>query len=203
MQKIHKKGLICGSNISHLSNDCFTQNSDDVTCVRCKRLINDSLPNKLYRVSVDRAIESSYLISAPTSSKAVYRCFKNFFYDGELCEDIGDQFAWFKKYKKPKPTVEKDLSLQPTLTWDEQEAFNKSKTEKQCEEWNTKYPIGTLVLFQADGESAPVTTFTRSNARVNGDYMVIWLEGVSGSYKLDDRWIRPLTEENKNLHALR
>ena len=86
---------------------------------------------------------------------------------------------------------------------DEEKEFKKNEAIRQAAEFNDKYPIGTKVLFQADGRDKPIVTTTRSKAEVYADYLIIFLEGVSGSYSFDDRFVRVLTEDNKNLERLR
>lgn len=59
------------------------------------------------------------------------------------------------------------------------------KLQAQCDRWNEKYPVGTLVCVRRDN-GAVETTKTRSEAQVlSGHTPVIWLEGISGCYLLD------------------
>lgn len=67
------------------------------------------------------------------------------------------------------------------------------KLQRQCDDFNARYPVGQRVSLRKDGGEGIVTT-TRSAAEVmSGHSAVIWLEGVSGCYLLDR--VTPLTEE--------
>ena len=194
--KTHKKGLDCGT-----WHRLETENNNEVTCKKCLRLIADSKPSKLYEVS-SNCIDNVF-IEAPTASKAIYKAFKMFYYDGEYCESIGEQFRVFRAYHKPKAVLCKDSKKKRTLTYEEKQELIKKETLKKADDFNTKYPIGTDVLFQGDGKDSVVVTQTRSKAIAYDSYMTIFLEGVSGSYKLDDRFVRVLTDGNMNLERLR
>ncbi|UTJ05418.1 hypothetical protein [Arcobacter roscoffensis] len=194
--KTHKKGLDCGT-----CHRLETENNNEVTCKKCLRLIADDKPSKLYEVSFN-VIENLF-IEAPTASKAIYKAFKMFYYDGEACESIGEQFRVFRAYDKPKASLCKDSNQKRTLTYEEEHELIKKETLKKADKFNAKYPVGTDVLFQGDGKDSVVVTQTRSKATAYDSYMTIFLEGVSGSYKLDDRFVRVLTDENMNLERLR
>lgn len=57
--------------------------------------------------------------------------------------------------------------------------------QKQCDEFNAKYKVGTKGYLHMDsGEKKP--THTRSEAQVlSGHSAVVWVNGVSGCYLLD------------------
>ena len=104
-------------------------------------------------------------------------------------------------------TCKKCLKLikdaKPSLTYEEEVQLKKDEAIKRADEFNSIYPIGTKVLFQGDGKDTTIITTTRSEAIVYADYLTIFLDGVSGSYLLDDRFVRVLTDENKDLQRLR
>ncbi len=199
--KIHKSGLDCGANRVNQ-----TDNNDEVTCKKCLRLIKDEDVQKLYEVSYKcfDGSDDCKIVKAPTASKAIYKCFKIFRYDNECCsESIGEQFQWFRG-GKPKAKLIKDENVKPSLTEEEQYQLRIDEAQKKADEFNSKYPIGTKVLFQGDGKDSPIVTTTKSTAQTKGgDYLTIFLDGVSGSYLLDDRFVRVLTDENKDLQRLR
>lgn len=64
---------------------------------------------------------------------------------------------------------------------------NPAALQRQCDEFNRRYPIGQRVALRKDGlDGAAVETTTRSEAQVlSGHSAVIWLDGVSGCYLLD------------------
>jgi len=76
--RIHKTGVKCGTAYK-IAPEFLTDDDRKVTCKRCKRLIRAGKFLKYYSVKVDRAAEEEYLISALTSSKAAYKCFKTYF----------------------------------------------------------------------------------------------------------------------------
>ncbi|NUW28956.1 hypothetical protein [Aliarcobacter butzleri] len=197
MKKIHKKDG-CGIYFRTTTND------NEVTCKKCLRLINDEKAKKTYEVffaGFDGSPDCK-IIKAPTSSKAIYKCFKMFRFDAELIENIGIQFQWFRRCK-PKAILLKDENIKPSLTYEEEQEQKKQEAINKAAEFNSKYPIGTKVLFQADFTDKVIVTTTRSEAQVYNDYLTIFLNGVSGSYLLDDRFVRVLTDENKDLERLR
>lgn len=206
--KIHKKGLQCGVSIyaqlEWLKHQ--TENNKEVTCKKCLRLLKDEKAEKLYEVTYSNfdGTDGCRFVKAPTASKAIYKCFKMFRYDAECCsESIGVQFQWFRN-GKPKAKLIKDENVKPSLTEEEEYQLRIDEAQKRADEFNSKYPVGTKVLFQGDGKDSPVITTTKSTAQTKGgDYLLIFLDGVSGSYLLDDRFVRVLTEENKNLESLR
>jgi len=57
-------------------------------------------------------------------------------------------------------------------------------TQRDCDEWNSKYPIGTKVIVTLDlGEK--VHSVTQSKAEIlEGHTAVIWLAGIRGCYLL-------------------
>lgn len=196
--KIHKKALFCGS-----AQRETTEENSKVTCKRCLRLLADSKPNKIFRVNFREWSDlDPKLIEAPTSSKAIYKYFKLFYYEAELCENIGEQFQWFRK-AKPKTEVIKDKDAKQSLTWREEQEEKEKKAQEKADEFNRRNPLGTEVLFQADFTEEIVVTKTKSAAFATGENLLIFLHGVSGSYLLDERFIRVLTKENKSLSKLR
>lgn len=57
--------------------------------------------------------------------------------------------------------------------------------QKQCDDWNAKYPVGRAVMVEKDDGSI-YTTRTRSRASVlSGHTAVIFVDGISGCYLLD------------------
>lgn len=204
--KTHKKGLDCRTPLKWNQNqvELQTENNDEVTCKKCLRLINDEKTEKKYAVFFNCFDDSriSKIIKAPTSSKAIYKCFKSFRYNDEAIENIAIQFNWFRKCK-PKAFLLKDKDAKPSLTYEEESQLKKDEAIKRANEFNSAYPLGTKVLFQGDGKDIPIITTTKSEAIVYADYLTIFLDGVSGSYLLDDRFIRVLTDENKDLQRLR
>ena len=66
---------------------------------------------------------------------------------------------------------------------------NVAKLQNRCDAWNKAYPVGTPVNLTRDS-GAVQETKTRSEAQIlSGHSAVIWLEGVSGCYSLDN--VRP------------
>jgi len=66
--------------------------------------------------------------------------------------------------------------------------------QKQCDDFNARFPIGQKVTVRKDNGEGVVTT-TRSRAEVlSGHSAVIWLDGISGSYLLNR--VTPLTGED-------
>lgn len=66
----------------------------------------------------------------------------------------------------------------------------KRKTLKQlqaeCDKFNAANAIGADVFVKLDGIEEPFKTKTKSTAQIMGGHTaVIWLENVSGAYKLD------------------
>jgi hypothetical protein len=59
-----------------------------------------------------------------------------------------------------------------------------SKLQKQCDDWNAKYPVGRMVIAELDSGEVRITR-TRSRAQVLSDHTpVIWLESFAGAYLL-------------------
>jgi len=57
--------------------------------------------------------------------------------------------------------------------------------QRQCDEFNARYPVGQSVTVRMDDGSGRSTT-TRSEAQVlSGHSAVIWLDGIAGCYLLD------------------
>ena len=77
------------------------------------------------------------------------------------------------------------------------------KLKAQIADFNAKYPVGTKVLFQGDGMDEAIVTATRSPLEKYSTYAVIFLEGVSGSYFFDDKFVRVLDAENAGIKVLR
>ena len=66
----------------------------------------------------------------------------------------------------------------------------KRKTLKQlqaeCDKFNAVNAVGADVFVKLDGVDEPFKTKTKSTAQIMGGHTaVIWLENVSGAYKLD------------------
>lgn len=204
--KTHKKGLKCGTPLNWKQNEYHntTENIKEVTCKKCLRLIKDEKAEKMYEVFFNYFDDSPEckIIKAPTSSKAIYKCFKLFIFNDEAIENIAIQFNWFRKCK-PKAFLLKDKDAKPSLTYEEESQLKKDEAIQKADKFNSKYPIGTKVLFQGDGKDTPIITTTRSEAIVYADHLTIFLDGVSGSYLLDDRFVRVLTDENRDLESLR
>lgn len=205
--KTHKKGLDCRTPLKWNQNqvELQTENNEEVTCKRCLKLIRDEQISKVYKVSFynwDYTFEQKN-IKASSSSSAIYKCFKSFRYNDEACENIGEQFKSFLSYCEPKAKLIKDKNIKPSLTYEEEDQLKKDEAIKKANDFNNKYQIGTKVLFQGDGKNTPIITTTRSEAILYADYLTIFLDGVSGSYLLDDRFVRVLTDENRNLESLR
>jgi hypothetical protein len=62
-----------------------------------------------------------------------------------------------------------------------------AKLQKQCDDWNARYPIGTQVQyhFVIDGPEYRLRT-TRTEARIlSGHTAVVWLDGESGCVCLE------------------
>lgn len=196
--KMHKKSLDCGTQNRKKTTDI----NEKVTCKKCLRLLENNKPSVLWEVTTNVENyngDKTMIILASSASKSKYECFKRFFYNPEACEDIGMQFNWFKKYK---PTVKLSKSKEKTLTAEEKCALQEIEIDKKVSELNKLYPAGTEVLFQADGAKEATKTKLREIQRY-GNYMVAWVEATGSSYHLDDRWIRFITEENKDLKKLR
>ena len=65
------------------------------------------------------------------------------------------------------------------------EARELKRLQRICDEWNATNPVGSTVMVKLDGEDEPVETTTQTKASVlSGHTPVIWLNGVSGCYKL-------------------
>lgn len=63
--------------------------------------------------------------------------------------------------------------------------------QRQCDDFNARYPVGQLITVRKDGGEG-VSTVTRSKAEVlSGHSAVIWLEGIAGCYLLDR--VTPMT----------
>jgi hypothetical protein len=63
--------------------------------------------------------------------------------------------------------------------------------QRQCDEFNARYPVGQTVSIRKDGGDGIITK-TRSEAQVlSGHSAVIWLDDVSGCYLLDR--VTPIT----------
>lgn len=62
---------------------------------------------------------------------------------------------------------------------------NLKKLQKQCDEFNKKYPIGTAVKLKKDFIDVPVTTKVRNEAFVlSGHSAVAFFDGISGCYHI-------------------
>jgi hypothetical protein len=64
-------------------------------------------------------------------------------------------------------------------------AMKKRLTQKDCDAWNAKHPVGTAVSVRRDtGEVQEAKTKSPAEM-LSGHTAVIWLEGISGCYMLD------------------
>ncbi|SEN71867.1 hypothetical protein [Nitrosomonas marina] len=62
---------------------------------------------------------------------------------------------------------------------------NLKKLQKECDDFNAKYPVGTAVLLKKDFVDEPVKTVVRHEAYVlSGHTAVAFFEGVSGCYDI-------------------
>ena len=60
---------------------------------------------------------------------------------------------------------------------------NLKKLQKQCDDFNEKYPVGTPVLLKKDFVDEPVMTSVKREAFVlSGHSAVAFFEGISGCY---------------------
>ena len=60
------------------------------------------------------------------------------------------------------------------------------KMQKQCDDFNAKYPVGTAVMLKKDFVDEPVKTAVRHEAYImSGHSAVAFFEGISGSYLID------------------
>ena len=149
---------------------------------------------RLYKVtylSCDGKIQESRIVMATTNSKAKYKCFKDFVYDGDMVENVGEQFPMFLRRH-----ISTRLSEgQPTKTQEEIEAEDMQKAQVRANAWNASHPAGSLVWFQRDGADHAEVAKTKSEAIVSSSTtLTIFIDGVSGSYILDDRFIVPYFE---------
>lgn len=62
-----------------------------------------------------------------------------------------------------------------------------AQLQKQCDKWNAKHPVGTLVSYEEIvGEGATHRGKTYSEAQVlSGHSAVVWIEGKSGCVCLE------------------
>lgn len=62
----------------------------------------------------------------------------------------------------------------------------KMKPQEICNDWNAKYPIGTLVKVHRDnGEILSTSTRPRAQLLSRRGVSVIWVRNVAGCYTLD------------------
>ena len=60
---------------------------------------------------------------------------------------------------------------------------NLKKLQKEVNEFNAKYPVGTNVLLKKDFVDVPIKTKVRHEAYIlSGHSAVAFFEGISGSY---------------------
>lgn len=58
--------------------------------------------------------------------------------------------------------------------------------QKQCDAFNSKYPVGTPVMLKKDFVDEPVETKVRAAAYIlSGHSAVAFFEGISGSYLIE------------------
>lgn len=69
--------------------------------------------------------------------------------------------------------------------------------EKECDNWNVKYPIGTSVMYKSGIEGLEmIHTLTKSSAQLlSGHSAVIWIEGKSGCVSL--HFVTPIIEKGE------
>lgn len=61
-----------------------------------------------------------------------------------------------------------------------------AQLQKLCDDFNTKYPVGTEVMLKKDFEDQPIQTTVRNEAYVmSGHSAVAFFKGISGSYLID------------------
>ena len=69
---------------------------------------------------------------------------------------------------------------------------NPQALQRQCDDFNARYPVGQAVSVRKDGGDG-VLTKTSSEAQVlSGHSAVIWLEDIRGCYLLDR--VTPITD---------
>jgi hypothetical protein len=67
---------------------------------------------------------------------------------------------------------------------------NLKKLQKQCDDWNAQWPIGSAVICTKD-DGERLATVTTSEAQVlSGHTAVIWMKDIRGCYLLDRVKIR-------------
>ena len=60
---------------------------------------------------------------------------------------------------------------------------NIEQLQKECDDFNAKYPVGTSILLKKDFVDEPVKTTVRHAAYVlSGHSAVAFFEGISGCY---------------------
>lgn len=62
---------------------------------------------------------------------------------------------------------------------------NPAALQRQCDQFNARYPVGQTVTVRKDGGEGVSTVTTAKPEVLSGHSAVIWLEGISGSYLLD------------------
>jgi hypothetical protein len=68
---------------------------------------------------------------------------------------------------------------------DAERLMRKRLTQKDCDAWNAKHPVGTVVTVRRDNGEVQVTKTRSAAEMLSGHTAVIWLEGISGCYMLD------------------
>lgn len=67
--------------------------------------------------------------------------------------------------------------------------------QRQCDDFNRRYPVGQRVALKRDGGDVVLTTTRTTAGILSGHSAVIWLEGISGCYLLDR--VTPIVEDAK------
>jgi hypothetical protein len=67
----------------------------------------------------------------------------------------------------------------------EERAMRKRLTQKDCDAWNAKHPVGTAVTVRLDNGEVQQTKTKSAAEMLSGHTAVIWLDGISGCYMLD------------------
>ena len=70
------------------------------------------------------------------------------------------------------------------LVWNDGDAMNKN-AQKICDEFNTKYKVGTKGWIHFDSGEKKATHTTSKAQVIGGHSAVIWAKGISGCYLLN------------------
>jgi len=83
------------------------------------------------------------------------------------------------------PRREQEISAQ-------QRKNNPDRLQKLCDDFNSRYPVGTPVAVLQDGGNVRETITTAEAQVLSGHSAVIWLKGISGCYLLERVSVREL-----------